>query len=156
MQNTWYGRRDSLVDSAPSLSGSDSQFGQKLYPLRHPHWFWFHFSEACHRFTLVGNVGASRKFPNDAPWELLNQRLSSPVSANFWNCMVKIQGKKLRHLFTPSCPWLLRVYFSDSAWLILNIFIASHLSMVDINPIKASSTSITGIPLSVFALSGDW
>jgi len=36
-------------------------------------------------YLLYGYGGASRKSPNDAPWKMLNQWPSRPVSAHPWH-----------------------------------------------------------------------
>ena len=33
----------------------------------------------------MGHTGASRKSPNDTPWETLNQTISRPISAHHWH-----------------------------------------------------------------------
>jgi len=35
--------------------------------------------------VYMGHTGGSRKSPNDAPWEILSQRLGRPISANPWH-----------------------------------------------------------------------
>jgi len=80
---------DNLLDFGSGVpAGFDFQFGRKLCFSRHPRQFRIPTLNTgikpSHKVTFsMGHVGASGKSPNDAPWETLSLRLSSPISIPF-------------------------------------------------------------------------
>jgi len=82
-------RIDSLVGSilglGPGIPGSNPSLG-KIAVFATPSLVWdpdVKQRKPSDRVTLsMGHGGASRKSPNDVPWETLSQKFSRPVSAN--------------------------------------------------------------------------